>query len=920
MRTRVLVGVVVLAAVTATLGSCGPAGRGSGSPAALRGLEVGSRALAAARFKEAERAFRDALVTYRKRGDAGATAAALTWLARTARAQGRPVLAVALAKEALALQGQIDDKGGAADAHEELALACLEAGDFDDAREEFLWAVANARAAHDAARESMARAGLARLAVVHGDFDEAAAELGRAEKLVAGLTGAAAGRLATELGGLYGSLHDLGRALPQLERAAREHLRANDRRRAAIALVALGRLALVARRTIDGTAALSQAVEVALGLGSAQVAAAIAHQAGDVLARAGDAAGARSFYATASKLYVEAGDREGGAHLEVSAALLDLAAGQIAAAVPRLERAALVLELLGDRYGAGETRVLLARSRLTLKDSAGGAGELQRALDHAAELNAPELAWRAYTLLGYLTETLLDREAEAGRFYDGAVQAIETTRAGIDHLVRDGSLAATIAGTAEDAYYRMARLKVKEARRSGDARRLDLALTTVEKARSRATFDLLARAGATLADTPAQQRRARALAGEENEIALMLVRPGLTADTRRSLRVKLERIRAARAAEEQQAMRFAAAQPEPVTAAVLRRTLGADEAVLSYFLGPEGSLLMVFTREKVAAFDLPGREALGRLTVDWRAALRGGDAASVKTATAALTQAALGPAQQALAGKKRLLVVPHGPLWLVAFAALGDGTGYLGARMVITYSASLSSWLRARETPHGAGATRELLAVAGARPRPSPVADTLTIRGYSLATPPRSAREVWVAAGAFGAQRSTVLAGGAGEAGLRAADLASFRRIHLAAPAIYTADLSGLMQPAIALGGAGKPDGLLQLREILALPLPASVVAVGALEAPADLRDGASVQALGQAFQLAGAGAVILPLWEPDEAPAAAFWTAFYDALRRGVPAADALAEAQRRVAARFPSPHAFAPFVLVGSEGVKAQ
>jgi CHAT domain-containing protein/tetratricopeptide (TPR) repeat protein len=904
--------------------SCGPA-RGPAKPSRLRGLEAGKEALARARFTEAERAFREELQLHRKRKDAGATAATLTWLARTARAQGRPILAIGLTKEALALYGQIDDKAGAADAHAELALASLEAADFDEAREEFLWAVANSRAARDPSREAVARLGLARIAVVHGANAEALAEIGRAEALTASLTGAVRGRLLAEVGALRGDLYDFAAALPALERGTRDLLAAGDRRAAAESLLNLGRLQLEARVRDTGRENLRRAVEVAQGLGSSQLAAATAHEAGDLLAADGEEGGARTMYEMAAQLYAELDNRDGAGRLEVRRAVLELQAGQYQAAVPRLEKAAAMLEAIGERYGAGEARVLLAGARLQNKDAAGAAGELQKALDHAAETSAPELAWRAYVLLGFLTESLLDREAEAARFYEGAAQALETMRAGIDFVAGSGGECDTyckrggrVVGAPDDAYYRMARNRIRVHRRSGEAKALDQAIMATEQARSRSTFDLLARAGATLADSPEQRKRARALAGEERAIALTLTRPSIAADTRRSLRTRLERIRAARAVEEQQAMRFAAAQAEPVTAAVVRRVLGPDEALLSYFLGPDSSTLIVLTREQVRAFDLPTRAALEGLTLAWRRAALKGDLNRTRAIGADLTRVLLTQANNPLQGKKRLVVVPHGPLWLVPFAALSDGAGYLGSRMVITHAPSISAWMRARETPHGSGAKQELLAVAGSKPRATPSAEALAVRGFKLTTPPRAAREVYVAAAAFGVDRCTVLAGGAGEEGLIRANLTEYRRLHLAAPLICAETRSPAMQPAIALGGMLGADGLLQLREIVALSLPMSVVAIGAIEAPADLTDGSSFEALAHAFRLAGAGALIMPLWEPDDVSAANFWTAFYRGLHKGKPAADALAEAQREVARKNPQPRSFAPFVLVGAEGVK--
>jgi CHAT domain-containing protein len=99
-----------------------------------------------------------------------------------------------------------------------------------------------------------------------------------------------------------------------------------------------------------------------------------------------------------------------------------------------------------------------------------------------------------------------------------------------------------------------------------------------------------------------------------------------------------------------------------------------------------------------------------------------------------------------------------------------------------------------------------------------------------------------------------------------------------------------------------------------------ALVAVGAAEAPSDLRDGTAILGLARAFELAGAGAVILPLWDPEEGPALALWSGFYAGLSRGLPAAEALAEARRKVAGEYPRPRAFAPFVIIGSEGIRAK
>jgi CHAT domain-containing protein len=148
--------------------------------------------------------------------------------------------------------------------------------------------------------------------------------------------------------------------------------------------------------------------------------------------------------------------------------------------------------------------------------------------------------------------------------------------------------------------------------------------------------------------------------------------------------------------------------------------------------------------------------------------------------------------------------------------------------------------------------------------------------------------------------------------------LAEFSVVHLAAHGWLdplSAARSGLLLEPGTGEGAGD-DGVLALRDILALELDADLVTLSACRSGlGELISGEGMVGITRAFLHAGARSVVASLWVVDDEATAAFMSLFYGAMKDGLPVADALERARSRLRAeaRWRHPFYWAPWVLVG-------
>ena len=360
--------------------------------------------------------------------------------------------------------------------------------------------------------------------------------------------------------------------------------------------------------------------------------------------------------------------------------------------------------------------------------------------------------------------------------------------------------------------------------------------------------------------------------------------------------------------------RLIASQP-PVVAAALRATppdiatlaarLPIGTALVEYLIVEDGVAVFVVRREGLHGVllderptDLASRVELLRDLIarppaeDWR------------KPAARLHAALLAPldARGWLTNVNALLVVPHGVLHYIPFAALPESdrpdARLAGDRWSLATLPSAAA--------HGP-TTRptEALALYAAAP--------------GRAALPHAEAEVRQIAPLFAGSRRVLVGREATEASFKA-EAGRYGTVHLATHGFFNKHnplLSGIeLEP-----DAGN-DGRLQVFEVLSLRLVASLVTLSACDTGlgsgqlAETPAGEEFIGLTQAFLSAGSRAVLASLWAINDRSTAAVMERFYRHARTAPPS-EALARAQRdirRAGGRETHPYYWAPFVLVSA------
>jgi CHAT domain-containing protein len=248
---------------------------------------------------------------------------------------------------------------------------------------------------------------------------------------------------------------------------------------------------------------------------------------------------------------------------------------------------------------------------------------------------------------------------------------------------------------------------------------------------------------------------------------------------------------------------------------------------------------------------------------------------------------------------RKLIIVPHGVLHYVPFAALRNRhtERYLIDDYTLTYAPSASAlrFLRAKE---------------------SPVEGEVLILGdpdSAMSKLPGAAEEATDVARTLGA--TPLLGAGARESLLYDVH-GKFDLVHLAAHGVY--DPKNPLFSRIALSRDDTHDGSLTVDEILSsLDLTGvNLVVLAACQSAAGARSGGDeIVGLTRALLYAGTPGVISTLWNIDDAASAGLMKEFYRRLTGGASVADALRQAQLATKEndRYVDPRYWAAFMLTG-------
>jgi CHAT domain-containing protein len=829
-------------------------------------------------LEEARRRFEAALALNRREGREEVAATNLVGLAGLASLAGDYARADALYRDALAIWRAREQWADAADALHGLGQLELRRGDYPAARA--------------ALRESLS---------IYDRTGRVADALMVRREL--------AGALAA-VGELQGALDQLGRAQHQAD-SARMPLRI----RASIAL-ARGDLAVQMNALPSAERLYGQAQRLSRQAGDPSGAAAAEQGQGLLLVSQEDYPRALTLLQGALRTQVAAGDQRAAALTRLSLGQLSRVRGDASLARRQLARAAADLDRLGDPVGAaaavGEWAALEADSRPAVAESLYRAG-IARLRDRIA----PEIAWSLHAGLG------LARGAQGA--VDEAARELRAAIAEIDRPSRSLALAERRSTFLADKWEVFAQLALLERGRG----RIGAAFEASERLRASEMREVLARGRVGLpSDTTAtivsQEQDLRRRIGE---LTRALGEPSAAREVLRGPDVSMSGgvargalLQAQEAYAElllemrERAPRHATlVSRDPATWREVARRLAPDQAFIEYLVSDSASLAFLVTRDTVVVEDLGlGRHDLARLVEFVRGTLE--QQRSPRTDSLwrgplrRLYQHLIAPLQENgfLAGKTRLVLVPHAELHYLPFAALIDGEAsngggrYLVERYELTVTPSASVWLTLGDRP----ASRAPYGVLALAPRP----DAL----------PASRQEVAAVARLAGTGALVLTGSAATEEAFRR-EAPSRQVIHLATYGILNKQNPLFSFVELAPGGAH--DGRLEAHEVFGLHLETELVVLSACQTGlgsgtvADVPAGDDWVGLSRAFLHAGAKQVVASLWAVDDWSTAGLMERFYQGFESGSGPARALAQAQRTLLAAPATAHPFywAGFVVVG-------
>ena len=575
-------------------------------------------------------------------------------------------------------------------------------------------------------------------------------------------------------------------------------------------------------------------------------------------------------YAAAEEVSGKSNQLDQVMHVRSNRAALYRTTGNAAKALEEMRPVAAYYETSSIRIDALRSLGEYAQTLLAAGDARGAAEVGERCLQEARATGGPDILWLTLWPLGDAYLALNDREKARASFL-GAISAVESIRLSGSEDERDNYF-----HQKTYPYQGMVSLLLQEHRPFE-------ALQYAERAKARLLLDVLrsGRAEISRAMTDSEKQRERDLSSSVAKIDAQLARVGATAPRellaqRDNTILDLDNFRKS-LYQAHPGLQIHRVDFSPITTTQLSGLLPDTETVLLEYVVTKSDI-HVFTgfrddasNPKVESYTLRDSADLANLVEKFRSQLAARDLA-YRTTARSLYQKVLGPASAAIENKRRIVVVPDGPLWNLPFQALITPEGrYLLEQAALFYAPSLTAAVEMRNLSHtGSGRGRTLLALGG----------PLSQAG-GLPPLPESIREVRQLGTLYGLQNSAVLTGNqAGKDRWKGA-APDYRILHLATHGVLNTNnplYSYLVMSA--LPGA-REESVLTAREILALNLQADLTVLSACEtARGRFRYGEGLIGMSWAFLVAGAPTTVVSQWKVDSASTSQLMLAFHRNLR----------------------------------------
>jgi len=349
---------------------------------------------------------------------------------------------------------------------------------------------------------------------------------------------------------------------------------------------------------------------------------------------------------------------------------------------------------------------------------------------------------------------------------------------------------------------------------------------------------------------------------------------------------------------------FSAVNPVPLDE--VEGLIDEETVLVEYYRSPSRDTAWIFTldsaglrRKTPVAVALPGSDKqLNAKIIDFRNLINtdtGYCTARLHAKSRELYDILIAPVEAVLDGKKRLVLVLHGSLNFLPFAALEGPDGhYLMERFRLVHLPSANCFRFCRRK--------------NSRRHESLLAFAFGLNCTATLGPlPGTISEVDSIGSLFPPDKRVLVASGSMTITEFASKASDKDIIHLATHGVL--DPAMPMESAIMLGSVTMP-----VREVTTLELHAALVTLSACQtAIGKVYAGDEVVGLTRAFMYAGTPTVLSSLWPVSDASCEMLMASFYRHFMNGEAKDEALRAAQIELLAKYPSPFHWAPFILTG-------
>ena len=589
-------------------------------------------------------------------------------------------------------------------------------------------------------------------------------------------------------------------------------------------------------------------------------------------------------YQRGVELYRSFADGLNQAHLMIGIGAVYVSQKKYAPAMEIYQHAIAIYETLGRRAETAEALTKLAAAYRLQDEYAKGLEFANKALNlvHATALRAIRSV--VLTEIGRLQRGL-DHQNEALNAFNEAIrirEAMRTDAASQDSETPSGDVlpylgAMEVLVDQDNAFEAFAR--------SEDAKS-ELLRQIINRGNFSVTKDM----------TAAEQKEEIKLLRDLRSLSLQLnsVQESRPQDTTR-IKALTDRVAAARNAYESFRKTLYAKYPHlrvyrgtltPLNLQQMRPLLRRDTAILEYAVSEEGVYLFVVTTLTVKAYPLsikPGE--VTELVRRFVQLLATKDSASVQLARD-LYEVLFRPAEQQLATRSKVIIIPDGVLWDVPFAALQPSPDqYLIDQKTISYAISVSALNEMRKRRSVRPARRPATATVLAFADPvltDDVAERLrtTYRDLPLPSTTNTSTEIEQLRSIYGRTRSQFYTGVDAKKQRALTESSNHGLLHFATHAFL--DQAVPLYSFVLLSPDGSDDGLLRLWEITNLNSRARVVVLPSSNpTQMDSQSSNALIAMSWAWFIAGTPSVVLSRWNADALTVTAFSTELHRNLRR---------------------------------------